>query len=104
MPRVSIDHIAIDPDYCSGKPRIAGTRMPVATIAQLHLEMGETLEEIAAEYHLSPASVYAAMAYYYDHQEEIDQHTAESQAWVEDMRKNTSPSPSQERLRVIRGE
>ena len=37
MPRVSIDHIAIDPDYCGGKPRIAGTRMPVVTIAQLHL-------------------------------------------------------------------
>ena len=61
MPRVSIDHIAIDPDYCSGKPRIAGTRMPVATIAQLHLEMGETLEEIAAEYHLSPAAVSQAL-------------------------------------------
>lgn len=35
---------------CGGKPRIAVTRMPVATIAQLHLEMIETLEEIAFEY------------------------------------------------------
>ncbi len=104
MPRVNIDHIAIDPDYCSGKPRIAGTRMPVATIAQLHLEMGETLEKIAAEYHLSPAAVYAAMAYYYDHKKEIDRHTAESRAWVEEMMKNTPPSPLQERLRAIRGE
>ena len=34
------------------------------SIAQLYLEMGETLEEIAAEYHLSQASVHAAMAYY----------------------------------------
>jgi uncharacterized protein (DUF433 family) len=42
MPLVSIDRIAIDPDYCGGKPRIAGTRIPVATIAQLYLEMGET--------------------------------------------------------------
>ena len=104
MPRVSIDHIAIDPDYCSGKPRIAGTRMPVATIAQLHLEMGETLEKIAAEYHLSPAAVYAAIAYYYDHKKEIDRHTAESRAWVEKMRQNTPPSPLKERLRAIRGE
>jgi uncharacterized protein (DUF433 family) len=53
MPLVSIDLIAIDPDYCGGKPRIAGTRIPVATIAQLYLEMGETLEAIASEYNLS---------------------------------------------------
>ncbi len=104
MPWVPKKHIAIDPNCCSGKPRIVGTRMPVATIAQLHLEMGETLEEIASEYSLSPASVHAAMAYYYDHQEEIDQHTAESRAWVEEMMKNTPPSPLQERLRAIREE
>ena len=97
-------HIAIDPNYCGGKPRIAGTRMPVSTIAQLYLEMGETVEEITSEYNLSPASVHAAMAYYYDHQKEIDRHTTESRVWVEEMRKNTPPSPLQERLRVIRGE
>jgi uncharacterized protein (DUF433 family) len=70
MPLVSIDRIAIDPDYCGGKPRIAGTRIPVATIAQLYLEMGETKDRRAAklrqgrahhEYDLSLAAVYAAI-------------------------------------------
>lgn len=42
MPLVSIERIAIEPDYCGGKLHIAGTRIPVATIAQLYLEMGET--------------------------------------------------------------
>ncbi|MEQ9482358.1 DUF433 domain-containing protein [Coleofasciculus sp. F4-SAH-05] len=35
---ISTEHIAIDPGYCFGKPRIAGTRMPVATIAKLYKE------------------------------------------------------------------
>ncbi|MDJ0708556.1 MAG: DUF433 domain-containing protein [Leptolyngbyaceae cyanobacterium MO_188.B28] len=102
--RVSKEYIAIDPEYCFGKPRIAGTRMPVATIAKLYLEMGESLEAIAAEYSLSKAAVYAAMSYYYDHRAEIDRHTAESEILVEEMRRNSPPSPLQERLRAIRGE
>ncbi|MGA7937935.1 MAG: DUF433 domain-containing protein [Kovacikia sp.] len=102
--RVSTEYIAIDSDYCFGKPRIAGTRMPVATIAKLYLEIGESLEEIASEYELSNAAVYAAMAYYYDHQEDIDRHTAESERWVQEMRRHSPPSPLQERLRERRGE
>ncbi|MEC4813884.1 MAG: DUF433 domain-containing protein [Scytonema sp. PMC 1069.18] len=102
--QISTEYIAIDPEYCGGKPRIVETRMPVATIAQMYLEMGESLEEIASEYNLSKAAVYAAMAYYYDHQEEIDRHTAASQAIVEEMRRNSSPSPIEERLKAIRGE
>jgi len=33
-----------------------------------------SLEEIAGTYDLSIASVYAAMAYYYDHRHVIDEH------------------------------
>jgi uncharacterized protein (DUF433 family) len=102
--QISTEYIAIDPDYCGGKPRIADTRMPVATIAQMYLEMGESLEAIASEYDLPRAAVYAAMAYYYDHQEEIDRETAASQSIVEEMRRNSSPSPLEERLKAIRGE
>ncbi len=61
-------------------------------------------EEIASEYNLSKAAVYAAMAYYYDHREEIDRHTAESEALVKEMMRNSPPSPLQSRLRAIRGE
>ena len=104
MSQISINYIAIDPEYCAGKPRIVGTRMPVATIAQLYLEMGETLEAIASEYDLTKAAVFAAMAYYYDHKSEIDRQTVESRAWVEEIRKNTPRSPLEARLRAIRGE
>jgi uncharacterized protein (DUF433 family) len=104
MEQVSIEHIAISPDVCFGKPRIAGTRMYVAAIAKMYLEMGESLEEIAADYNLSLASVHAAMAYYYDHREEIDRRTAQSEAFVEELRRNSPPSPLEEKLRAIRGE
>ena len=89
MPPVSTEYIAIDSDYCCGKPRIAEIRMPVATIARLYLEMGESLEDIASEYDLFSAAVYAAIAYYYDHREEIDQHTAESEALVRQMKRDS---------------
>ena len=38
------------------------------------------------------------MAYYYDHQEEIDRNTAESRVWVEQMKNNTPPSPLQVKI------
>jgi len=44
------------------------------------------------------------MAYYYDHREEIERHTAESEALVEEMRRNSPPSPIDARLKAIRGE
>ncbi|MBD2504367.1 DUF433 domain-containing protein [Anabaena azotica] len=66
-------HIEITPGIRGGKPRIAGTRITVADIATLYLRMGQSLDLIAGKYQLSLASVYAAMAYYYDHQIEIDQ-------------------------------
>jgi uncharacterized protein (DUF433 family) len=103
MERVSVEHIAIHPDFCFGKPRIAGTRMSVAAIVEMYLEMGQSLEEIASKYDLSLASVYAAMAYYYDHQQEIDRRTADSEAFVEEF-KRKNPSRLQEKLRMLRGE
>ena len=102
--QVSKDYIAIDPDYCGGKPRIVGTRITVAAIAKMYRSMGEPLEVIATEYDLSKAAVYAAMAYYYDHQEEIESHTAASEALVDEMRRNSPPSPIDARLKAIRGE
>jgi uncharacterized protein (DUF433 family) len=101
---VSTEHIAIDPDYCFGKPRIAGTRMSVAAIVQMYLEMGESLEEIAREYNLSLASVHAAMSYYYDNQEEIEHQTAEAEAFVEELRRKNSPSLLEKKFRAIRGD
>lgn len=90
MERISKEHIAITPGVLGGKPCIAGHRISVAQIAEMYLRMGDSVEVIAGKYDLSLASVHAAMAYYYEHREEIDRRTAESLAWVEEFKCNLS--------------
>ena len=65
-------YIETTPDIRGGRPRIADTRLTVADITLMYLRLGQSLEEIAGKYDLSLAAVYAAIAYYYDHQEKID--------------------------------
>lgn len=99
--QISTEYIAIDPDYCFGKPRIIGTRITVATIAEMYLEMGQSLEEITIKYDLSLAAVYAAMSYYYDHRAEIDRHSLETEKIVEEMKSKSASSKFQEQWRKI---
>ncbi|MBN3925192.1 DUF433 domain-containing protein [Nostoc sp. NMS4] len=94
-------HIEITPGVRSGKPRIAGTRITVADVAIMYLRMGQSLEEIAGKYQLSLASVHAAIAFYYDNRQEIDQRIAQAEAFVEAARLNT-PSLLKEKLDAMR--
>ena len=60
------------PETCGGRPRIAGTRMPIQSIA-LDYKSGMSPEEIAAEFpHLNLAQIYAALAYYHANKDEIE--------------------------------
>ena len=70
-----------------GKPRIAGHRISVQDIAIWHEKMGQTAGQIADDYHLSIADVYAALAYYYDHRAEIDLSISEGDKFVDEMKK-----------------
>jgi len=73
-------------DVCGGKPRIAGHRITVQDIAVWYERMGWSVDEIASEYDLSLADVYAALAYYFAHRERIDRSIEESKAFVEKMK------------------
>lgn len=96
-------HIEVTPGVCGGQPRIAGRRITVSDVVILHFKMGKSIEEIASEYNLSLADVYAALAYYFDHQEEIDRRIEEDRDFGEAFRKQ-NPSLLQERLKGLRGE
>lgn len=85
----------------SGKPCVVGTRITVADIATMYLRMGQSLEEISGKYELSLASVYASMAFYYEHRQKIDQRTAAAEAFVESERTKQS-SLLQEKLSAAR--
>ncbi len=102
--QISKEYIARDPDRCNGKPCIVGTRISVVAIAEMYLEMGQSLEEIATKYDLSLAAVHGAMAYYYDHKEEIDRHNFETDKIIEQMKRNSPPSKFQSRWREMIGE
>lgn len=89
-------HIAITPGVAGGKPRIAGRRITVQDIVFWHERSAVSADEIAAEYDLSLADVYAALTYYFDHREEIDHSFADDDAFVSEMRAST-PSKLRER-------
>lgn len=80
-------HIEITPDVAGGKPRIVGHRITVQNIVVWHERMGLSADEIATEYNLSLADVYAALAYYYDHRAEIDESIQADNLFVEELRK-----------------
>ena len=91
------EHIEVTPGVAGGKPRIAGHRITVHNIAIWHERMGKSADEIATEYDLTLADVYAALAYYFDHREEIDRDIEESQGFVEALRWRT-PSKLKQKL------
>ena len=93
-------YIEITPGIRGGRPRIAETRITVADIVLMYLRLGQSLEEIAGKYDLPLAAVYAAMAYYYDHQAELDQSMSADHDFAEAFRNNT-PSRLRAKLRAL---
>jgi uncharacterized protein (DUF433 family) len=90
MSTKSLDqHIVVTDDIACGKPRIAGRRITVQDVAIWHERMGRSADEIATEYDLAMADVYAALAYYFDHRGEIDQAIEDSEAFAEALRQET---------------
>ena len=79
-------HIEITPGVCGGKPRITGHRITVANIVIWHERLGKSADEIATEYDLTLADVYAALAFYFDNREAIDESIAKSKALVSSLR------------------
>jgi uncharacterized protein (DUF433 family) len=65
-------YIVADPHTLGGKPRIAGHRISVQDVAIWHERMGMSADAIASAYDLTLSQVYAALAYYFDHQGVID--------------------------------
>jgi uncharacterized protein (DUF433 family) len=90
-------HIEVTPGVAGGKPRIAGHRITVQDIVIWHERLGRSADEIATDYHLTLADVYAALAYYFDHRAEIDRTIREGEAFVQALRAHT-PSKVRRKL------
>lgn len=78
-------HITKIPDVCGGKPTIDGTRLRVMDIVGLH-EEGYTAERMLEVYDfLNLAQIHAALAYYFDHKEEIEAEFEADRRWDEEV-------------------
>jgi len=84
------NHIEATPGVCGGKPRIAGRRIRVQDIAVWHELLGMTPDEIVTEYpDLTLADVHAALSYYFDNLDDIQQDIRQSEQLVEAIRAMT---------------
>lgn len=93
------EHIEITPGVCGGKPRIAGHRIKVQDVVIWHERMGMSPDEIVSQYPtITLADVYAALAYYHDHIQEIRQQIEEGEAFARELQAKT-PSLLQQKLR-----
>ncbi len=94
------EHIVLDDGRV---PRIAGTTMKVVELATAQQAHGWSPEELAFQFpHLKLSQVYSALAYYWDHQEELDREIGRRQALADDLQRRTPPSPLLARLRAHR--
>jgi uncharacterized protein (DUF433 family) len=84
MATVDYAHISFNDQ---GVPIISGTRTKVVEIVLDHLAHGSDAREIHREFpHLSLGAIHSALAYYYDHQTEVDEDIARRKQKVDEIK------------------
>jgi uncharacterized protein (DUF433 family) len=93
--KLDYPYIMSNPDIAGGRPVIKGTRITVNCIAgyyQLGMSIDEILDSLR---HLTPSQVHSALAYYFDHQDEIDL-DLEEEADIEHWKNQVQSHPEQQ--------
>ena len=104
MAGVITERITKTPGVCGGKACIAGHRVRVMDIVIRHEFLGLSADEIVAQLpSITLGDVYAALAYYFDHIEDIREEMGREEEFVADfMQKH--PSALAAKLKKLRGE
>ncbi len=85
------EHIEIAEGAGGPKARIIGHQIRVQDIAIWHVKLGESVDQILEAFpQLTHGDVYAALAYYWDHRDEIEQKIADDEAFVAKMKRDHS--------------
>lgn len=96
MPR-----IVRTPGTCGGKPRIDGHRIKVEHVAICYERLGMSPDEIVASHPtITLAQVHAALAYYFEHKDEIDADIEQGRRFVEELKAKSPPSKLQQLLQA----
>lgn len=85
------EHVALDD---RGIPVIVGTNMKVKELATERLAWGWSPEELLINHpYLTLGQIFSALAYYSDHQPEMDKEIETDAKFVSELRKKAKPSP-----------
>ncbi|HXE54134.1 MAG TPA: DUF433 domain-containing protein [Tepidisphaeraceae bacterium] len=100
MPATAYPHVEINAD---GEPCIDGTRTRVIDVAIDHVAYKWGAEAIQRQHpHLSLGQIHSALAYYFDHQEELDRHIRERERVIDEFFTHTPEPPIAAKLRALR--
>jgi uncharacterized protein (DUF433 family) len=95
---LSTEHLEIVQGARGPKVRIKGSRIRVIDVAMWYEEHGRTVDDIVQSFpQLTRADVFAALAYYWDHRDELEAKEAVDEAFTEEVAQR-NPSLIQERL------
>jgi uncharacterized protein (DUF433 family) len=87
----------------AGVPMISGTTMKVIELVLDHLAYGWSPEELQYQHpYLTMGQVHSALAYYWDHQQELDSQIGRDLTWVQEQLQAQLSSPFIQRLRAIK--
>lgn len=96
--KTAYEHIVVDE---KGVPALADTGTKVIEIVLDKLAYGWSAEEIHVQHpHLSLGQIYSALAYYWDHQDELDADIQRRLEFVEQLRRTARGTPLQDKLRA----
>ena len=92
------EHISLDQDNV---PLITGTKMKVIELVIASKAYGWSPEELHFQYpHLSLGQIFSALAYYWDHQEELDQDIENRLKRIDQIEQTLRPTPLKARLQA----
>ncbi|MCS6910694.1 MAG: DUF433 domain-containing protein [Anaerolineales bacterium] len=91
------EHVVLDE---TNTPVIAGTTMKVIELAQAHIAYGWSPEELQFQFpHLTLGRIHSALAYYWDHREELDKDIERRLQFANKLRRSVGESPLVARLK-----
>src|SRR5438046_8145145 len=91
------EHILLDD---AGVPLIAGTTMKVIELVLERAAYGWSPEELHFQHpYLSLGQIHSALAYYWDHKDELDADIERRRQYAEEARREAGPSPLANKLR-----
>ncbi|MGI8859070.1 MAG: DUF433 domain-containing protein [Rubrobacteraceae bacterium] len=92
------EHIMSDENHI---PSIVGTTMKVVELVVEQQAYGWSPEELHCQHpYLTLGQIHSALAYYWDHREELDSHIRRRLERVDELRSKNQPSELVERLKA----